>query len=37
MSYFAELGAPFPLFEAPVENASEFVGAARCSLCDRDA
>jgi uncharacterized protein CbrC (UPF0167 family) len=37
MSTFAELGAPFPLFEAPVEDATEFIGASRCSLCDREA
>ena len=37
MSTFAELGALFPLFEAPVEDACDFVGAARCSLCEREA
>ncbi len=35
MSTFSELGTPLPLFEGPVEQASEFVGAARCCLCGR--
>ena len=30
---FADLEAPFPLFEAPVEDASDFVAEGRCSLC----
>jgi uncharacterized protein CbrC (UPF0167 family) len=30
---FAELGIPFPLFEAPSEQASEYVGIDTCSLC----
>jgi uncharacterized protein CbrC (UPF0167 family) len=30
---FKQLGIPFPLFEAPVENASEYCGQRACSLC----
>jgi uncharacterized protein CbrC (UPF0167 family) len=30
---FADLGAPFPLFAAPIEDASDFAGPGRCSLC----
>jgi hypothetical protein len=37
MSTFAELGAHFPLFEAPVEDASDFRGACVCSLCQQQA
>jgi uncharacterized protein CbrC (UPF0167 family) len=33
MATFADLGAPFPLFEAPVDDASEFVGRGICGLC----
>lgn len=33
---FQELGIPFPLFEAPVEEASEFVGKSECVLCSRN-
>src|SRR5215208_3903669 len=32
---FADLGTPFRLFEAPISEASEFVGAAVYSLCGR--
>ena len=32
---FAELGIPFPLFEAPVEDAAEYNGMGTCSLCGR--
>jgi hypothetical protein len=35
MPTFAELEAPFPLFEAPVDDASAYVGTAVCSLCGR--
>jgi uncharacterized protein CbrC (UPF0167 family) len=30
---FAELGIPFPLFEAPSDQASEYCGLDQCSLC----
>jgi hypothetical protein len=30
---FAELGIPFPLFEAPTAQASDYVGLASCRLC----
>ena len=30
---FTDLGIPFPLFEAPVKQASEYVGAGTCWLC----
>ena len=34
---FRDLGAPFPLFEAPVEEASEYIGAGTCGTCAREA
>jgi uncharacterized protein CbrC (UPF0167 family) len=34
---FAELGTPFPLFDAPADDASEFAGAGECSLCRQHA
>lgn len=37
MATFAELAAAFPLFEAPVVDASNFIGADHCSLCDSGA
>jgi uncharacterized protein CbrC (UPF0167 family) len=30
---FAQLGIPFPLFEAPIGDASEYVGHETCTLC----
>lgn len=30
---FAELGIPFPLFEGPSDQASEYCGVGTCSLC----
>jgi hypothetical protein len=30
---FAELGIPFPLFEGPIEMASDYGGIQDCSLC----
>jgi uncharacterized protein CbrC (UPF0167 family) len=30
---FADLGIPFPLFEAPAKEASEYKGLGRCKLC----
>ena len=33
MTSFTDLGAPFPLFEAPVDDAVEFVGSGTCALC----
>jgi uncharacterized protein CbrC (UPF0167 family) len=30
---FADLGIPFPLFEAPVDEASGYIGTAACLLC----
>lgn len=33
--YFSELGIPFPLFEAEVHEASEYVGSRKCSICER--
>jgi len=35
MTTFADLGIPFPLFEAPTQEASEYVGLATCVLCGR--
>jgi uncharacterized protein CbrC (UPF0167 family) len=35
MTTFAELGIPFPLFEAPAEQAAEYAGLGACSLCGR--
>lgn len=32
---FQELGIPFSLFDAPVAQASGYVGLSRCSLCER--
>ena len=32
---FADLGIPFPLFEAPTGDASEYVGLGTCSLCKK--
>jgi uncharacterized protein CbrC (UPF0167 family) len=34
MTTFAELGIPFPLFEAPTSEASAYVGLSSCRLCD---
>lgn len=33
MAKFAELGIPFPLFEAPTKEASDYTGIATCRLC----
>jgi len=33
MTTFADLGIPFPLFAAPTQEASEYVGLAACVLC----
>lgn len=33
MSTFADLGIPFPLFEAPATEASDYAGIATCRLC----
>ncbi len=33
MMTFAELGIPFPLFEAPTSEASHYVGLSTCSIC----
>jgi hypothetical protein len=30
---FADLGIPFPLFEAPAKEASEYKSLGRCKLC----
>src|SRR3954451_23200604 len=30
---FAQLGIPFPLFEAPIEESGDYAGIATCSLC----
>jgi hypothetical protein len=30
---FAYLGIPFPLFEAPAKEASEYKSLGRCKLC----
>jgi uncharacterized protein CbrC (UPF0167 family) len=30
---FADLGIPFPLFETPADEASEYLGLCTCSLC----
>lgn len=32
---FAQLGIPFPLFEAPTDQAGEYCGLRTCSLCGR--
>jgi hypothetical protein len=34
---FGSLGIPFPLFEAPVEEAVEYCGSSTCSVCSRSA
>jgi len=33
---FAQLGIPFPLFEAPADQAHEYYGLNNCSLCDEE-
>ena len=33
MATFSELGIPFPLFEAPTSEASDYAGQATCRLC----
>jgi uncharacterized protein CbrC (UPF0167 family) len=33
MTTFADLGVPFPLFEAPTTEAGEYVGRSTCRLC----
>jgi uncharacterized protein CbrC (UPF0167 family) len=33
MTTFAQLGIPFPLFEAPVTEATDYRGVGRCALC----
>ena len=33
---FAQLGIPFPLYEAAVETCSDFIGRGECSVCARD-
>lgn len=35
MATFRELGIPFPLFEAPVDDAPDYVGLATCSICTK--
>lgn len=34
---FTDLGIPFPLFEAPLTDASGYLGLARCCFCTREA
>jgi hypothetical protein len=34
MTTFAELGVPFPLFDAPTSEANEYVGLSSCRLCE---
>lgn len=34
---FADLGIPFPLFEAPVRETSDYAGQGTCDLCDATA
>src|SRR5260221_57276 len=36
MTTFAALGIPFPLFEGPAEEASEYAGAGHCFVCARE-
>ncbi|HWY75851.1 MAG TPA: CbrC family protein [Verrucomicrobiae bacterium] len=36
-STFQQLGAPFPLFEAPASNAEDYCGPATCSICGQQA
>jgi uncharacterized protein CbrC (UPF0167 family) len=33
---FRDLGIPFPLFDAPISEASEYRGVGRCSLCQAE-
>jgi hypothetical protein len=33
MATFADLGIPFPLFEAPTDEASDYAGVSTCRLC----
>src|SRR4051812_5280430 len=35
MDTFQRLGIPFPLFEAPVRDARDYVGFNTCSLCEQ--
>ncbi len=35
MPSFADLGIPFPLFEAPTTEASDYAGLATCRVCGR--
>ena len=35
MPTFAELGIPFPLFEAPVKETFDYQGIASCEICGR--
>ena len=35
MTTFAELGIPFPLFEAPASEASSYLGISRCEFCEQ--
>jgi uncharacterized protein CbrC (UPF0167 family) len=37
MTTFSDIGFRFPLFDAPVDDASGFVGASTCGLCNSDA
>src|SRR2546423_840815 len=30
---FAQLGIPFPLFDAPITDAADYMGIGSCSLC----
>jgi hypothetical protein len=32
MTTFADLGIPFPLFEAPTKEAGDYIGLSMCSL-----
>jgi hypothetical protein len=34
---FRDLGAPFPLFDAPVSDTSDYIGAGTCGLCGEQA
>jgi len=36
-STFQQLGAPFPLFDAPASNAEDYCGPATCSICGQQA
>ncbi|PQO36781.1 hypothetical protein C5Y96_06330 [Blastopirellula marina] len=35
MKTFAQLGIPFPLFEAPISETSDYLGISQCEICEQ--